>query len=131
MNAVLDSRPTPPSSTGRSANDEPFHLGWWQGNLADEDNDALRRWSAGLGPRSSLSLEVPHSTTELAVIVEQSKPAVNQHLSISAQVRDGELVALRTVVMCERTPFATGIIESRRRHAARSRSRRNGAHGYT
>lgn len=60
------------------------------------------------------SLESAYSTTELAVILGQSKPAVSQHLSVLR--RSGLVKSWRSgrSVMYRRTSLATTVIESHR-----------------
>lgn len=87
---------------------------WEAQELEESDEDAL---GALLGrSRAAIlnCLSAAYSTTELAVKLGQSKPAVSQHLAILRQC--GLVTSWRSgrSVMYRRTPLATSIVEARR-----------------
>jgi DNA-binding transcriptional ArsR family regulator len=87
---------------------------WDSSELDDSDEDALGALLGRSRAAILTALGTAHSTTELSVLLGQSKPAVSQHLAV---LRRSGLVTSwrsgRSVMYC-RTPLATSVIDAHR-----------------
>jgi DNA-binding transcriptional ArsR family regulator len=87
---------------------------WDPDGLDDTDEDALGALLGRSRAAILTALETAHSTTELSVLLAQSKPAVSQHLAVLR--RSGLVTSRRSgrSVMYHRTPLATSVIDAHR-----------------
>lgn len=87
---------------------------WGTSALEDSDEDALGALLGRSRAAILTALETAHSTTELSVLLGQSKPAVSQHLAVLR--RSGLVVSWRSgrSVMYRRTSLAAIVIDAHR-----------------
>ena len=85
---------------------------WTASAPAPIDDDALAALLGRSRAAILIGLAVPHSTTELAVKLGQTPPAVSQHLAVLR--RSGLVVSWRSgrSMMSRRTTLATSIVEA-------------------
>jgi DNA-binding transcriptional ArsR family regulator len=92
----------------------------WGGHDEDRqsDEDALGALIGRSRAAILLTLGLPHSTTELALKLGQSPPAVSQHLAVLR--RSGLVTSWRNgrSVLYRRTPLATSVVEAHQSGAA-------------
>jgi DNA-binding transcriptional ArsR family regulator len=85
----------------------------WKGSTSTPvDDDALGSLLGRSRAAILVGLAVPHSTTELAIKLGQTPPAVSQHLAVLR--RSGLVVSWRSgrSMMSRRTPLATSVVEA-------------------